>query len=851
MGNEENEILESWKNGKEIVPTKEQLKNNQNLLYYEYIVSAALEKDPSIIELLKGALLKQKYCDIVLNKNLEITEELIKINPSLTKFSNIMEAAIEKNPKMIKYIHCNISDNTIRKTSQYYKLTKQDLKNNPYLMNNEKIIQNNPQLYIFFQYPIKIIELQETIKKEPIQIRENEFFKNKQDFINKIIYLINRLIPNNGNNQKYYYEKMVRIIDRIAVMRYKDSKKQFKYTDIVEMNHEIIKVLSEVEKTNNILLLYNLEEELYSFANEKIPKERIKENLNRYYKKYRENYSLNIEHTKDLCNEILNHHRDKYIMDETRKMIKQIKETLLISEKKQNQINKSKRIKKISELIKKGEFHILGTTKEEIIEYINIIEQDIKTNKKLKRKEYILTNNQFDELKKIFIENGTLNVSKTLEVLNTQDKEIIKYIINKYEKIKLNFVDKIELENVYISDEFKEKLSLNSNNFQINDNEKNYFTIALMVYNITENEINKILSNEEYIDQIKKIIPFANTLPELTVSNIKQIFIESGKIIKEISKKQNLQDDYIYNNIDQIITYSKGLDRVNDNIIIALGREIVNVVGESVCDDYLDIYAKMLKKTYSFIPPVEIEYNDLELKSGDYFNSERLLIGKCAQGSCIDINNPAGEKTYKECLLKPESDVILIRKNNKLIDRILVFRRGNIIQMVTQNNHEYPLEMYKKIAEKMQQESKQDNLDYIVVNHNSIKEKETKTLTDGRFQNYFPHSDTTDKVVILYSNSEKIQFIKHPQYKYLKRRKEINYNPTTKQIKQILALNEYINNEHVKQYSENATIFCGEDWLLTIEEDEITEILLNKEDPAAKQEIKIAKEKIKTKTRRH
>ena len=163
MGNEENEILESWKNGKEIVPTKEQLKNNHNLLYYEYIVSAALEKDPSIIELLKGALLKQKYCDIVLNKNLEITEELIKINPSLTKFSNIMEAAIEKKPKMIKYIHCNISDNTIRKTSQYYKLTKQDLKNNPYLMNNEKIIQNNPKLYIFFQYPIKIIELQETI----------------------------------------------------------------------------------------------------------------------------------------------------------------------------------------------------------------------------------------------------------------------------------------------------------------------------------------------------------------------------------------------------------------------------------------------------------------------------------------------------------------------------------------------------------------------------------------------------------------------------------------------------------------------------------------------------------------
>ena len=851
MENEEKKILESWKNGIEIVPTKEQLQKTPNLLYYDYIVSASLENDPSIIELLKGALLKQKYCDMVIDKKLEITEELIKKNPSLTKFTNIMEAAIEKTPQLIKYIHCDISDTIISKTSQYYKLTKQDLIKNPYLIDNEKILKNNPQLYIFFQYPIKIIELQDILKTDPLKIRENEFFKNKQDYINKIIYLTNKLIPNDKNNQKYYYEKLLKIIDRIAIMRYKNSKKQFKYTDIVEMNHEIIRVLSEVEKTNNILILYNLEEELYIFANKKISKEKLQEKLQNFYQKYREKHSLNIEYTKDLCNEILNHHRDKYIKDETEKMIQQIKETLFISEKKQNQINKSIKIRKISELIKNNELFVLGTTQQEIVEHIEKIEQDIKTNKKLKKNNYILTNKQFDELKRVFLEYGTLNNPQTLKVLNTQDKKIIKYITNKYEKIKLNYVEKIELENINIEDDIKEKLSLNSNNFNINDKEKNYFTIALIIYNITEKEIDRILSNEIYIDEIKGLIPFVNILPELTVSTLKNIFTEYGKIKKEISNYKNVSNDYIYNNLDQIITYSQGLDKIDDNIIIALGKEIVNQVGESFCADYLNIYIKMLKKTYSFIPPIEMTYNDLELKSGDYFNAERLLIGKCAQGSCIDINNPAGEKTYKGCLLKPESDVILIRKNNQLIDRILVFRKGNVIQMVTQNKHEYPLEMYERIAQIMEKEAQYDNIDYIVVNHNSIQEKETNTLTDGRFETFFPHSDTTDKVVVLYSNSNKIQFLKQPQYKYLKVRKSINYNPTTKEINQLLALNKYMNYDHDEYNNEYTTYICGEDWLLINNNGEMKEILLNNEDSVAKHEIEEAKEKIINRAKKH
>ena len=64
---------------------------------------------------------------------------------------------------------------------------------------------------------------------------------------------------------------------------------------------------------------------------------------------------------------------------------------------------------------------------------------------------------------------------------------------------------------------------------------------------------------------------------------------------------------------------------------------------------------------------------------------ERLLIGKKPRDtSCIDLLHPGGVKTYNEVLLKYTGDVILVRnQNHNLVSRILMFRRGNVVQLVT------------------------------------------------------------------------------------------------------------------------------------------------------------------------
>ena len=84
----EKEIVESWNTENKIIPTKEDIKQNPILEYYEEIINEALIKDPTIIILIKGANLKNKHISTVMEQGLIITEEILKENPILTQKKN-------------------------------------------------------------------------------------------------------------------------------------------------------------------------------------------------------------------------------------------------------------------------------------------------------------------------------------------------------------------------------------------------------------------------------------------------------------------------------------------------------------------------------------------------------------------------------------------------------------------------------------------------------------------------------------------------------------------------------------------------------------------------------------------
>ena len=239
------------------------------------------------------------------------------------------------------------------------------------------------------------------------------------------------------------------------------------------------------------------------------------------------------------------------------------------------------------------------------------------------------------------------------------------------------------------------------------------------------------------------------------------------------------------------------------------------------------------------------------------------MVKKQNDFSCIDLFNKAGVNTYKEALLDNTGDVILIRdKDKKVVSRILVFRRGNIINMATGYNSSYPIEMYEQIAEQMMSRalSSNDDIDYIFVDSMAtFRVPDTyKTLTDASFINNFPHGGFTEKVVLLTSKNMingfkdkeiNINYDTPIKPKYFKLRKDINYNPSESEITKLRALKilteqdlekkEFMKRNFEPFYiQEYSMVVCGEDWYLAIKNDNtLEEVILPTADTRSNLEI--------------
>ncbi len=826
-------ILKSWNTSTPIIPTKQQLKNNPTLLYYENIVESSLEQDPSIIELLKNHLLKQKWCEKIIKLNFPITEELITSNPSLCKYPIIMEKAIQNNPKLLKLTQCNLSEATIDLALEQYTPTKQDLIENPYLITIPYLMEQLPQYQYYTRYPLSIIKLKEEILKNLDNPEKNDIFKTNETKSNqakKIIKIFVQPETTTEQEQKEYQRYLEIMIDKILNIRYQNQKQTIEYPDIISINDAIIKTF----RTNqSIEEIDKLTEKIYEFTGKTIKKNEIKKDLLRFYKNYLETKILKIETTSIFCNKILNYQRDYFIKNEKKKLKKSIKDKLELTEKKREQIYTRRKLKIITELIKNHKFDT-----KDLHRHVKEIRESLKTNKKMLKAGVILTDENLDTLETIFLQHGTLNNQNIEKIVKTEDKKIIKYIINKYEKTKLKELYKIKLKNKKITEEDKEQFTLNFRNFIINNKEQTNYEIATML--ITQN-LEEILEHENDLQEIKKILPFLNLFEELNTTSLIQIIQKYSQIKKIIQKNPVNIKEYIYENFDKIILLCQGYNQIDDQQLQILGKNIIKKLHGIHIKRYIDFYIKMLKKQTSNIPPIELDYKDIHLKSGDYANPERLLIGKQSnqQDSCIDLIMSAGKKTYEECLLNQE-DVILIKKENELISRILTFRRGNTIQLVTSSSDKYDIELYQQIANQMLEKANQtnDNIEYIVVNQNSVHDTTQETITDARFIDYFPHSDTCETVIVLYKKENaKLNFITNPKTKYQKIRKPITENPTTSEIKRIQALYTYITNEPIEENYEK--VICGEDWLLALTTDnKIKEINLNPQDPKTQLEIK-------------
>lgn len=688
------------------------------------------------------------------------------------------------------------------------------------------------------------------------KIRELPFYREKfgstinaDDILKLIDILYFDIRETDLDEQENYFIILDRLIDGIISIRYNQDKTNFSYRDIVSINDEIQNFFSKINEETELVQLV---EKFSQFTNGSLDEKLLTNILTDLYNKYKQLGFISLNDTNKICNQILNYHRNNYFRGMKQDIKSKIVPLLDITYKKRDSIQRNRRLSEIQRLISLHYYDELNISESDFIAMVKDVSIRLQEYKEIQNINIIAP--QYRELEAKFLTTGMLTSHDVGRIIGSANAKITRFISQKYERIKMKLIGDISFyEEKELSVDDKLKLSLNHTNFVI-ASKKNYDNVLTnLVVSLNQESLNKILENEQYISEIKFLLPLVNLIPEFNDKVLFNILINYQRIRNKIIFSHSYSNDNIYSlllaNIESLITLANGYSSIDDTILAVLGNDIISYVGEQYSMDYLNIYLRMLNRQYGLIPPIQLKYNNRTFTSGVYADLERLLIGAKFQNSCIDLRNPAGETTFKECLLKETGDVIIERNEyNKFVSRIMLFRRGNCVQLVLKSSFECSQELFEQLASNILSQAieRNDNIDYVFLNECHTTKLNFEMITNEAFVTMFPHCDCTNQAWLLNTKSRmqglsdaqiNLNFYALPQILYGKVRKSISYDASEKEITRLRALRIYYEQDLQKREllarefepfyrGEYVFAICGEDWYIALKKDGLYEELV-------------------------
>lgn len=872
------------------VPKKEHFYSYPHLKKFNQLLIRAFESDPSMIRIFDKEHLSSTYV-VEASKRGYIADEMDLIeNPDLTKYPCIMEPVIKRNPKLIVYLSasCPIHPMVIKEALQNYQITKQDLERFPNLAGNESIMCHLPQFRLYSMHLTEkekqkaledVIKRRQNVTMDALPFLDYRFGA-KADIkkLNKLIQCLEISVDEeNMDEQQRYFQILDKVIDGIVNIRYAQNSSSFLYTDIVSLHNNLMSILQKMSITQNPNYADAFVVNLHTFVGKRISREYLYKEIMQFYQMYLEGQDVDLPVTSAFFNFVLNEHRNDFSNKEKRAILKDVEGKMTLSQKKVNTIWNGRKLKEVAYRIQRRQWNSLGITEAQFHEMIQNTEEEILNNKDVKKSGMDIKKADLDLLAIPFSVNGALTLDLVQSILNGQNIEVMKFIVHKFEQMKFKLISNITLseEQREISNLEKEKLGgLNHKDYTIIEKNRYVKNLASLLLKLEDRTVNKILEKEEIIHEVAYFLPLLDLIHEFSVDTFLNILSNYNrvryKIVKE--KDSSLKIDYsnlILKKIEDVIVLANAYSSIDNITLLALGENIVSCVGEQNSKQYLNFYLKIIDRLMGSIPPVCIQMEDYSIESGFYSDPERLLIGKkIADTSCIDLLNLSGVSTYVETLSLRSGDVALFKDfQNNLLSRVLIFRRGNFIQMVTRFSDKTSIEVYKKIAEEMMEQAivMQDNLDYIFINadNKNLDERGYITVQDPRFKSSFPHADTCVSAILLSSRENvqnssaiRLDFDVLEKKSYMKLRKQISYQPTEEEITRLRALSIVMEKDVVERENkardfdpfykeEYREVYCGEDWYIAIREDgSLEELALPLQDPRIYEEMEYIKKNL-------
>lgn len=826
----------------QLIPTYDDYLKYPLLRNDDLLIKESFKKDVSCIVFMNDEILDFYLATDAKNRGFIATEQDLIFNHSLCKYRPIMEPAIMNNPYLIVYTEftCVLSEQCVDYALNNIEITTDILEAHPDLCRNFDIISKLPQFEAYSAYKTwqeKIDAIVCCLAENKIDdLKKLPFLRKKfgsktevDDQIALVKLLYEEVQTNKIEDQRRHFSFLEQLVDGVCNIRYYEQKDKFEFGDIASLHNYIVFQFIKAEDKNSLNLVV---EQLSDFTGNELSKDELKQQIFMLYNLFLSRHtSLLLSDTHVLCNMILNAHRNNFFKNERKKIMLELTQKLDLSLKKQKELENGCKFQIITELIQNKCYSELGISKYTLQILIRKASMRFQNNRRLKKSNIYLDESVIDTLEQLFLLNGTLNISDLPSNISLDNA---KYICNNYEKIKLDLVDKITTNNLKFD---KEKLDLNYHNFVAISKNKNFIIIAKLILSLEEDRLKTIINNGEIISELKQLIPFVDLFDELNLNTFSNILLTYPKVKQRILATN--QSYSLTSKFRDIVTLANAYSSIDDIHLFALTPKVVNVLGEEKSRTYLEFYLEMLKKKVCYIPPIYIKDNGLIFYSGNYSDQDKLLIGKRYNDSCIDLDNMAGAATFKECLNGKYGDVILVKTKDKkdFAGRILLIRRGNVVQLMVKLEEKFSLDVYRKIANEIIKQSQlvDDNIEYVVINHNVIPNFENEILLDnGEFLSRFPHADLSSRVVLLASCHKELNvecinqglnFDVEPKYQYSKFRRKISYNPTEDEISRIKALNILLQNDpilredmarnfepfYIEDYDK---VVCSEDWYI-------------------------------------
>ena len=471
------------------------------------------------------------------------TEEELKRIPALRKIDSIMEASIIENPSLIKYLETKIDEYIVEDALKETKLTREDFLNNQFLCTIEYLcIGEYTPYYRYLSNEKKAIIVSNYLEEGKIDdllelpFLQHEFNPYLDESINvgEVIELIKAIKPDldradepSVNNQNW--EILNSVLDGIAAYRYRTNKNTFKFKSIDALADRFEQYFYEIDDGNKDDILEILANECIDFM-ESDDREEVSNSLKKYFYRF---YDIYLKNNRSLpvsgedgkiiaefCNQILNDHRDKYIVQEKEKLKNIINDTFGLKPDIIDQILREKKRNKALAVLREEIYSGKLDGKIDEIFY----KEEIR--KQLKKSNIFLPDDKFDEifnhLVKMFIETGKLDKKELHDYFEESGyglpsaciiqivKKLNKELNARAEKTVLSKSEAI----ITSGDRFRYTKTFVAKNFSMTNRKRTDYVLSSLLIELLDNpkKCKKAVNNIDDLFSLKRIIPFFGSI---------------------------------------------------------------------------------------------------------------------------------------------------------------------------------------------------------------------------------------------------------------------------------------------------------------------------------------------------